>query len=68
VRIILLPCLVALALLGSAAPLLAEGTDAEPPARVFRGEEIAILLLGVAGVLIGHRGSRGRKPGDDPKA
>jgi hypothetical protein len=40
----------------------------EPPVRVFRGEEIAILLLGIAGVLIGHRGSRSRKHGDDPKA
>jgi hypothetical protein len=25
-------------------------------------------LLGIAGVLIGHRGSRSRKQGDDPKA
>ena len=54
--------------LGVSAPLLAEDTDATPPTGVFRGEEIALLLLGVAGVLIGHRGSRSRKRGDDPKA
>ena len=60
--------LTALALAASAHALAAMVPQTEPPVRVFRGEEIAILLLGIAGVLIGHRGSRSRKQGDDPKA
>ncbi|MEY4869617.1 MAG: hypothetical protein RIS11_811 [Pseudomonadota bacterium] len=60
--------LTALALAASAPALAAMVPQTEPPVRVFRGEEIAILLLGIAGVLIGHRGSRSRKQGDDPKA
>ena len=43
--------------------------EIDHPARTVRGEEIAVLLLGVAGVVIGHRYSRTRrKHGDDPKA
>lgn len=67
-RNVVLPGILALAVFGASAPLLAESTDAEPPTGVFRGEEIALLLIGIAGVLIGHRGSRSRKPGDDTKA
>jgi hypothetical protein len=60
--------LAALALTAAAPALAAPLPASDPPVRVFRGEEIAILLLGIAGVLIGHRGSRSRKQGDDPKA
>ena len=60
--------LATLALAVSAPAFAANIAPTEPPTRVFRGEEIAILLLGIAGVLIGHRGSRSRKQGDDPKA
>ncbi len=60
--------LAALALAVSAPAFAANIAPTDPPTRVFRGEEIAILLLGIAGVLIGHRGSRSRKQGDDPKA
>ena len=57
-------CLVC-ALAGGEAALAAEPGQ---PAHIFRGEEIAVLLLGVAGVVIGHRYSRARrKHGDDPK-
>lgn len=52
--------------LSASAPALAD--TSEPPAKVFRGEEVAILLLGIAGVVIGHMGSRTRKRGEDPKA
>ncbi len=60
--------LTSLALAAAAPALAAQATPADPPIRVFRGEEIAILLLGIAGVVIGHRGSRSRKQGDDPKS
>ena len=60
--------LAALALAVSAPAMAAIVPQTEPPVRVFRGEEIAILLLGIAGVMIGHRSSRSRKQGDDPKA
>jgi hypothetical protein len=62
------PLLAALALTVSAPALAATTAPKELPVHVFRGEEIAILLLGIAGVMIGHRGSRSRKQGDDPKA
>jgi hypothetical protein len=69
VRVVFLRSVVAAMALSTAAPALAESATAtEPPAKVFRGEEIAILLLGIAGVMIGHLGSRTRKRGDDPKA
>lgn len=60
--------LVAMALTAATPALADSATSNEPPAKVFRGEEVAILLLGIAGVMIGHLGSRGRKRGEDPKA
>lgn len=60
--------LVAMALTAVTPALADSAASTEPPAKVFRGEEIAILLLGIAGVMIGHLGSRSRKRGEDPKA
>jgi len=58
-------CLVCVLAAGEAA----SAAEIDHPARIFRGEEIAVLLLGVAGVVIGHRSGRTRrKHGDDPKA
>ncbi len=60
--------LVAMALTAATPALADSAASTEPSAKVFRGEEIAILLLGIAGVMIGHLGSRSRKRGEDPKA
>lgn len=68
-RVVVFRSIVAAMALSTAAPALAkDATGTEPPANVFRGEEVAILLLGIAGVMIGHLGSRSRKQGEDPKA
>lgn len=68
-RVVSVRTFLAAMVLSTAVPVLADtGSTSEPPAKVFRGEEIAILLLGIAGVMIGHLGSRSRKRGEDPKA
>ena len=66
-RVVFLRSVLAAMAVTAAAPLSAESTTSEPPAKVFRVEEVAVLLLGIAGVLVGHYGSRTRKRGEDPK-